>query len=105
MTIDGVKNPWLFSFFTEREDALKCVRGAIAEIAEVRAMNARGARPTHASSHQRYARAAFIIVLTPYAASSSYPVYRFGSLGRSEVIKTAFGTEATTKITTRFMKK
>ena len=37
VTIDGVKNPWLFSFFTEREDALRCIRGAIANLAERRA--------------------------------------------------------------------
>ena len=62
VTIDGVKNPWLFSFFTEREDALKCVRGAIAEIAEVRAVNARAARSLthpHITLHARCIRRCF----------------------------------------------
>lgn len=40
VTIKDVKRPWLFSFFTEREDALKCVRGAIAAIADAKAQRA-----------------------------------------------------------------
>jgi hypothetical protein len=28
VTIDGLRKPWIFSFFTERETAVKCVRSA-----------------------------------------------------------------------------